>query len=232
MNHYAFYNYKDFILCLGYLGWQIKDYFLNFKSMSDDFTIQLDKPWDLEFQGNSHLDCDWRITLAETGENSETGARIRKIRRYVENDSHFMMTYGDGLSDVNINKLVEFHLSHGKVGTVTGVRPTGRFGEINVGKDNQVVKFHEKPQTTAGRINGGFFVFDAKRIWKYLPDRDDLNFERESLREMTNEGELKMYPHDQFWQPMDTFREYKLLNELWEEGIRKGQVPWPGEKLR
>jgi glucose-1-phosphate cytidylyltransferase len=232
MNHYAFYNYKEFILCLGYLGWQIKNYFLNFKSMSDDFTIQLDKPWDLEFKGNSHLDCNWKITLAETGENSQTGARIRKIRRYVEKDSNFMMTYGDGLSDVNIEKLIKFHMSHGKVGTVTGVRPAGRFGEINVGKDNQVLKFHEKPQTTTGRINGGFFIFNAKRIWDYLPDRDNLNFERESLKEMTKEGELKMYPHDSFWQPMDTFREYKLLNDLWEEGIRKGRIPWPGEKLR
>lgn len=117
------------------------------------------------------------------------------------------MTYGDGLSDVNIKELIKFHLSHGKVGTVTGVRPTGRFGEIEVGNSNQALRFYEKPLTTAGRINGGFFVFETKRITKYLADNENLNFERESLKQMAQEGELIMFPHDGFWQPMDTYRE-------------------------
>ncbi|MFW9856159.1 MAG: glucose-1-phosphate cytidylyltransferase [Candidatus Thorarchaeota archaeon] len=231
MNLYAYYGYNDFVLCLGHLSWQIKNYFLNFKAKIGDFTLHLDKPWDIEYQNNLKMDCDWKITFAETGENAETGARIFKIQRYVKNDDHFMMTYGDGLSDVNIRELIKFHLSHGKVGTVTGVRPTGRFGEIEVGDHNQVLTFHEKPQTTGGRINGGFFVFDTKRISKYLADRESLNFERESLKQLAQDGNLMMFPHDGFWQPMDTYREYKLLNDLWKEGMMKGDVPWPGEKL-
>lgn len=232
MNHYAFYGYKDFTLCLGYLGWQIKNYFLNLKAMGNDFSIRLDRPGVLQYHNDFKTECDWKITFAETGENTQTGARIRKIRRYVENDDHFMLTYGDGLSDVNINDLIKFHLSHGKTGTVTGVRPSGRFGEIEASTTNQVKEFSEKPQTTSGRINGGFFVFDAKKIWKYLPEGDDLNFEMESLKLITKDGELMMYPHDGFWQPMDTYRENKLLNKIWNDGLASGNVPWPGELFR
>ncbi len=231
MNHYAFYGYKDFVLCLGYLGWQIKNYFLNLKAMKNDFTIQLNIPENVMFHNTKNFEVDWRLTFAETGEYSETGARIRRIRCYVENDDLFMLTYGDGLSDVNINDLIKFHESHGKIGTVTGVRPAGRFGEIEIAENNQIVEFYEKPQTTSGRINGGFFVMDAKRIWDYLPEGDDLNFEKESLKLLTKDGELMMYPHNGFWQPMDTYREYKLLNEIWRESIKKGKVPWPGEVL-
>jgi glucose-1-phosphate cytidylyltransferase len=143
-----------------------------------------------------------------------------------------MLTYGDGLSDVNINDLVKFHKNHKKIGTVTGVRPSGRFGEIEVTDGNQISEFNEKPQTTGGRINGGFFVFDSKRIWDYLPEGDDLNFERGPLRDLAKDGELMMFPHDGFWQPMDTYREYQLLNTIWEEGIKTGNIPWPGEKFR
>lgn len=232
MNHYAFYDYKDFILCLGYLGWQIKSYFLNFKAMMNDFTIRVNNPKNIEYHNEKHLEIDWKVTMAETGENAQTGARVRKIRRYVEADGHFMLTYGDGLSDVNINELVKFHENHGKIGTVTGVRPSGRFGEIEVTKDNQISEFHEKPQTTEGRINGGFFVFDSKRIWDYLPEGEDLNFEMGPLRELTKDRELMMFPHDSFWQPMDTFREYQLLNQIWSEGLKNKSIPWPGERFR
>lgn len=232
MNHYAFYNHKEFVLCLGYLGWQIKSYFLNFKTMANNFTIQIDKPADITYYNDSNHEIDWKTTLAETGENAQTGARVRKIRRFVENDNHFMLTYGDGLSDVNINDLVKFHKNHKKIGTVTGVRPSGRFGEIEVTDGNQISEFNEKPQTTGGRINGGFFVFDSKRIWDYLPEGDDLNFERGPLRDLAKDGELMMFPHDGFWQPMDTYREYQLLNNIWEEGIKTGNIPWPGEKFR
>ena len=232
MNHYAYYNHKEFVLCLGYLGWQIKSYFLNFKTMANNFTIQIDKPNDITYYNDSNHEIDWKTTLAETGENAQTGARVRKIRRFVENDNHFMLTYGDGLSDVNINDLVKFHKNHKKIGTVTGVRPSGRFGEIEVTNGNQISEFNEKPQTTGGRINGGFFVFDSKRIWDYLPEGDDLNFERGPLRDLAKDGELMMFPHDGFWQPMDTYREYQLLNEIWEEGIKTGNIPWPGEKFR
>ncbi|MFW9904547.1 MAG: glucose-1-phosphate cytidylyltransferase [Candidatus Thorarchaeota archaeon] len=230
MNFYASYGFKDFILCLGYLGWQIKSYFLNFKALYDDFTIQLNEPWNIKYHNQKHLECDWRVILAETGENSQTGARILKIKRYVEEDPIFMMTYGDGLSDVNLKQLIKFHKSHGKIATVTGVRPSGRFGEIEASENNKVLEFHEKPQTTAGRINGGFFVVNTEEIWDYLPDREDLNFERESLKQIARDGELMMYPHDGFWQPMDTYREYKILNEIWKEAKVNGNVPWPGEK--
>ena len=133
------------------------------------------------------------------------------------------------LSNVNIKKLINFHKSHGKICTITGVRPSSRFGEIEVSTSNQVLEFYEKPQTTAGRINGGFLVIDAKRIWKYLPGGDDLNFEREFLRQLSREGELMMYSHDCFWQPMDTYREYQFLNELWEQNRKEKIFSWPGQ---
>jgi len=232
MNSYAYYGYRDFILCLGYLGWQIKNYFLNFKTLVSDFSISLKNPRNITFHDHQNLECDWNITFVETGENAETGARIRKIIKYVKNDDFFMLTYGDGLSDVDIRKLVAFHKSHNKIATVTGVRPSGRFGEIEVSPTNEVTRFHEKPQTTEGRINGGFLVIDSKRIVNYLPERDDLNFEQECLRELAKDGELMMFPHDGFWQPMDTFREYSLLNNIWLNSIEEKKIPWPGEKLR
>ena len=232
MNHYAYYDFKDFVFCLGYLGWQIKSYFLNFKAMINNFSIQINTPNNPTFYNHKQSEINWKTTFVETGENAQTGARVRKIRAFVEDDPLFMLTYGDGLSDVNIQKLVQFHKKHGKIGTVTGVRPSGRFGEIEVSNNLLVSVFHEKPQTSGGRINGGFFVFDSKRLWDYLPEGDDLNFEVGPLRELANDGELMMFPHDGFWQPMDTYREYKLLNDIWEEGLKNGNIPWPGLEFR
>jgi len=226
MNHYAYYGHKDFILCLGYLGWEIKKYFLNYQYLVNDIKITLNGN-KIELITNPKI--DWKITMAETGIEAMTGSRIYKIKKYVESDDLFMLTYGDGLSNININDLIKFHKSHGKIGTVTAVRPLSRFGHITISKGNIICDFKEKPQTTKGWINGGFFVFDAKRIWKYLDNDDNLIFEREPLMNMAKDNQLAAYTHEGFWQPMDTFREYKYLNELYKQGIKKNNVPWPGE---
>jgi glucose-1-phosphate cytidylyltransferase len=149
-----------------------------------------------------------------------TGSRISRIRRYVQDDD-FMLTYGDGVSDLDISRLVAFHRSHGRILTITGVRPPGRFGEMVAEAGGQVAEFNEKPQATAGRISGGFFVA-KRRLFDYLDDREDLVFEKEPLQQLVRDKQLMMYEHDGFWQPMDTSREFQLLNSLYAEG----RAPW------
>ena len=149
-----------------------------------------------------------------------TGSRISQIKKYLGNED-FMITYGDGLSDVDINKLIKFHKSHGKTLTITGVRPPGRFGEMKTNEKGQVLEFNEKPQASAGRISGGFFVANPK-LFDYLNDNEDRVFEQEPMRKLVSDNELMMYEHDGFWQPMDTNREYQLLNSLYD----KGEAPW------
>ena len=218
MKYYSSYRHNDFVLCLGYKKQVIKDFFLNYEAHTKDFTISLSEQKDIEFH-TDHDESEWKVTLADTGLNSMTGARIAKIKKYIGNED-FMLTYGDGVGDVNIDQLLAFHKSHGKILTVTGVRPPGRFGEL-VSKEGQVVEFNEKPQTTGGRISGGFFVASS-RLFEYLNDYEGLVFEQEPMRRLVADGELMVYEHDTFWQPMDTSREYKLLNELYE----KGRAPW------
>ena len=169
---------------------------------------------------NDHDESDWKVTLADTGIHSMTGARISRVREYVARQD-FMLTYGDGVSDVNIEKLLAFHKSHGKILTVTGVRPPGRFGEMVGDADGQIVEFNEKPQATAGCISGGFFVA-GPRLFDYLDDREDLVFEQDPIRNLVKDGQLMMFEHDGFWQPMDTSRDYQLLNSLYEDG----NAPW------
>ena len=218
MKYYSSYRHNDFVLCLGYKKQVIKDFFLNYEAHTKDFTISLSEQKNIEFH-TDHDESEWKVTLADTGLNSMTGARIAKIKKYIGNED-FMLTYGDGVGDVNIDQLLAFHKSHGKILTVTGVRPPGRFGEL-VSKEGQVVEFNEKPQTTGGRISGGFFVASS-RLFDYLNDDEGLVFEQEPMRRLVVDGELMVYEHDTFWQPMDTSREYKLLNELYE----KGRAPW------
>ena len=218
MKYYSSYGHNDFVLCLGYKKQAIKDFFLNYEAHTKDFTISLGEQKEIEFH-TDHGESEWKVTLADTGLNSMTGARVAKIKKYVGNED-FMLTYGDGVGDVNIDQLLAFHKSHGKILTVTGVRPPGRFGEL-VSKEGQVVEFNEKPQTTGGRISGGFFVASS-RLFDYLNDDEGLVFEQEPMRRLVVDGELMVYEHDTFWQPMDTSREYKLLNELYE----KGRAPW------
>ncbi|HEY3445915.1 MAG TPA: glucose-1-phosphate cytidylyltransferase [Myxococcales bacterium] len=221
MKGYAAFGVRDFVLCLGYKGWVIKEFFLNYQAMTTDVTVTLGKPDSLEFNG-SHPEEDWRVTLAETGDETQTGGRIAAIRRYVEQDDEaFMVTYGDGVSDVDVGKLLEAHRRHGKIATVTAVRPLGRFGEMRI-DGGTVCEFNEKPQTSSGSINGGFFVFDSRRIWDYLEGGPKMFLESDVLRRLAHDRQLVAFEHAGFWQPMDTYREYLLLNELWA----KGTAPW------
>ncbi len=213
MKIYANYGYKDFIICLGYKGDKIKEYFLNYEMMNNDFTIQLGNRNEIQIH-DYHNENDWRVTLADTGEESQTGTRIKKIEKYIDEDS-FMLTYGDGVGNINIGDLVKFHNSHDKIGTMTGVHPSSRFGEFTV-KNNQIINFHEKPQTKSDLINGGYFVFD-KAFFDYLTSDNTCILEKEPLEKMVANGELMLYPHDGFWQCVDTYRELELLNILWKQ---------------
>lgn len=223
MKSYAHFGHKDFIICLGYKGQVIKDFFLNYEAYTRDLTINLgggeNNRGSVHYHTN-HDESDWKVTLADTGIKSMTGSRISRIKKYVGNEN-FMFTYGDGVGDVDLEKLLAFHKSHGKILTVTGVRPPGRFGEMVGGANGQVVEFNEKPQATAGRISGGFFVASPK-IFDYLSDDEDLVFEQNPIRQLVKDQQLMMFEHDGFWQPMDTSREYTLLNALYE----KGNAPW------
>ena len=219
MKMYSRFGHREFIICLGYKGHIVKDFFLNYEAYTRDLTISLGGGG-LEYH-NSHDESDWKVTLADTGVRSMTGARISRIRDYVKNED-FMLTYGDGLSDVNIDQLLAFHRSHGKVLTVTGVRTPGRFGEIIGEVDGQIVGFDEKPKTSSGgRISGGFFVC-SPRLFDYLDDQEDLVFEQRPIRQLVKDRQLMMFTHDGFWQAMDTSREYQLLNSLYESG----EAPW------
>jgi glucose-1-phosphate cytidylyltransferase len=220
MKGYARHGVREFVLCLGYKGWLIKEFFLNYRAMTTDVTVTLGRHDALEFVGR-HDEEDWKVTLAETGEETMTGGRVAAIRRYVEGDEHFCLTYGDGVSDVDVAKTLAFHRAHGKAATVTAVRPPGRFGEMRI-EDGAVTEFNEKPQATEGFINGGFFVLDAKRIWDYVGTDPKTIFEREPLRRLAADRQLVAFPHTGFWQPMDTAREYGLLNDLWTAG----KAPW------
>lgn len=218
MKIYEHYGFKEFIICLGYKGEVIKEYFLNYEAMNSDFTIQLGDINSVQFHNNPK-ETDWRVTLAETGEKAQTGARVKRIEKYIDEDS-FMLTYGDGIINININKLVEYHQAHGKIGTVTGVHLSSRFGEL-VYNENQVVKFSEKPQVKEGLINGGYFVFN-REFFDYLDDNDSCVLERDPLETLASDGELMMYAHHGFWQCIDTYRELEHVNNMW----RSPSPPW------
>jgi glucose-1-phosphate cytidylyltransferase len=220
MKYYSLFGHNEFILCLGHQGKAIKEFFLNYEINTNDFTLTLGQKDSICFH-NKIDEMDWKITFAETGEKTMTGGRVKRIKKFIGDDQTFMLTYGDGLSDVNIDELVNFHKTHSRVLTLTGVRPAGRFGEIMCTNDGTIVEFNEKPQATEGRINGGFFVCD-RRLFDYLNDRDDLIFEQEPMRGLVTDKQLMQYNHDGFWQPMDTYREYILLNSLYEKNI----APW------
>lgn len=218
MKIYATYGFSDFIICLGYKGELIKQHFLDYKALNSDFTITLGKHDGIKIYGNNSED-HWTVTLADTGLEAMTGSRIKKIERYVDSNL-FMLTYGDGVADIDIDKLVSFHRSHNKIGTLTGVHPSSRFGELLV-EGNQVKNFAEKPNITEGHINGGFFVFD-RRIFDYLTEDDSSIFEKEPLENLARDGELMVYTHNGFWQCMDTMRDMTMLNKLWKEN----KAPW------
>lgn len=219
MKLYAAHGFRDFILCLGYKGHVIKEYFLNYRAFQGDVTVQLGDSHQVEY--HTPQEENWRVTLVDTGQTAQTGARVARAGQYIRTDT-FCLTYGDGLGDIDLTALLTFHRSHGKIGTVTGVRPPGRFGELAVDTAGRAIQFNEKPQVGEGIINGGFFVFRRVFLEQCLEDRDDLVLEREPLQRLARVGELMVYPHEGFWQPMDTYREFKLLNELWASG----KAPW------
>ena len=217
MKTYAHYGFKEFILCLGYKAEVIKEYFYNYEVLSNDFTIELGTK-NIEVH-SKHSEGGWKITMVDTGLNAMTGARVKRIERFIDEDT-FMLTYGDGVTDLDINKLLQYHKSHGKIGTVTGVHPPSRYGELTIQED-QVLSFSEKQKKQNNSINGGYFVFNRK-IFRYLKDDDACIFEREPLEKLASDGELKVFQHKGFWQCMDTNRDYKYLNEVWG----KGNAPW------
>ena len=217
MKIYSSYGFNEFIICLGYKGYMIKDYFLNYYLHKSDVTVDLQ-------QGTKKINTvhgtePWKITLAETGLESMTGERIRKIRSYVGNEP-FMLTYGDGLADVNIQELVEFHKSHGKIATVTAAQPSGRFGALQLAKDQRVEAFKEKVKGDGGWISGGFFILQPE-VFDFIPNNNAV-FEEEPLESLAKAGQLVAYKHSGFWQPMDTMRDKKYLEELW----RSNKAPW------
>jgi glucose-1-phosphate cytidylyltransferase len=215
MKMYSAYAFKEFVLCLGYKGETIKSYFHNYEIINNDFTVELGRHKHIEFHGN-HDEEGWRITLVDTGDSALKGCRIKRIEKYVDGDI-FMLTYGDGVADIDLQKLLAFHESHGRIGTVTGVRPPSRFGEM-VTNDNQVTSFTEKPQVSAGLINGGFFVFNRK-IFDYLSVDEDCDFEKGALEKLAGASELMVYEHPGDWACMDTFRDMQYLNKLWHDGM-------------
>jgi glucose-1-phosphate cytidylyltransferase len=219
MKHYGRFGFRHFVLCMGYKSEIIRDYFLNFYAMNADATIEL-KTNSVEVHSVDHS-CDWKVTLAYTGELTMTGGRIaRAAARYLGKAEHFAVTYGDGLTDVDLAGELDFHLSHGKVGTVLGVNPPSRFGEFRMQGD-ELVEFVEKPELHSAWINGGYFFF-RREFLDYLSTGDATVLEQQPLSRLARQGQLVVYRHRQFWACMDTQRDYEYLTRLWESG----KAPW------
>jgi len=223
MKMYAHFGFKEFVLALGYKGNVIKDFFLNYEFYNNDFTITLGNHKDIAVHGNSD-ETGWKVTLVETGLKAMTGSRIKQCERYIGEDN-FMVTYGDGLADIDISKLAEYHKGHGRIGTLTGINPPSRFGELHV-KENQVTEFSEKSKLegTRGDINGGFMLFKTK-FFDYLSADSGCILEREPLEKLARDRELMLHHHTGYWQCMDTYRDYLLLQETWNSG----NAPWKFE---
>lgn len=219
MKTFAHYGHTNFVLTLGYKGEMIKDYFCNYELINNDVTIELGKPESLCLH-NTHSEAGWKLTLANTGDQTLKGGRVKRVEKYITEDT-FMLTYGDGVADVDINDLIAFHKSHGKIATLTGVNPIARFGELQIQVD-KVLSFREKPQVTDGDlINGGFFVF-SRKFFDYLTEDEDCDLEYGAVEKLAEEGQLMVYKHRGFWYCMDTLRDTEKLNEMWNSG----KAPW------
>ncbi len=216
MKHYSHYGFNDFVLCLGYKGEMIKEYFLNYGWMSNDFTLNLGKG---KGQLSNHTDNteNWNITFADTGDTTQTGGRIKKIEKHIKEDN-FLATYGDGVSNVDIKRLIGFHKEKNKIGTLTGVHPWSKYGTVHTDKNGIITKFTEKPMLK-DVINGGFFVF-KKDIFDYLDN--ECMLEKEPFEKLAQEKQLTLFKHDGFWHCMDTYKDFQELNAIWE----KGNAPW------
>jgi glucose-1-phosphate cytidylyltransferase len=217
MKIYAHYGFKEFILCLGYKGDVIKEFFRNYHWNTSDVTLQLGARPQIKYH-NQHDEEDWSVTLIDTGQNTQTGGRLKRVMPYIDGDT-FLLTYGDGLTNSNIADTVAFHKKSGKIVTLTAVRPASRFGDLAIQGD-RVLEFNEKATRQANFINGGFFVMD-KRIEDYLTD-DSCVLEQGALNRLAKAGQIAAFEHDGFWQCMDTYREQQLLTEMW----RQGKSPW------
>lgn len=215
MKHYAFYGYKEFILALGYKGDIIRNYFLNYNNYNSDFTVDLGNSGDVIVHSGA-IKEDWKVTLVETGDESMTGYRVKIAAKYITGEN-FMLTYGDAVADVNIKELVSFYKKQNTIGTVTGVYPPSRFGDLVTNKES-VEKFNQQLKKTDNRepINGGFFVF-KKEFLDLIPDDRTTDLEKAPLQKLVDKKQLSVYRHKGFWQCMDTYRDYLLLNELWNE---------------
>lgn len=217
MKIYSQYKFNDFVILLGYKGYYIKEYFANYFLHQSDITIDM-KDGKMEILNTSTE--PWSVTLLDTGLHSMTGGRVKRAERFI-GDEPFMLTYGDGVSDINIDKLVKFHKSHGKAMTMTSVQPDGRFGALNIDKNNQVHAFKEKPKGDGNWINAGFFVCEPK-VFNYITEGDSTIFEKSPLQNLAKDGELFTYKYDGFWKPMDSLKDKNDLNTLWDNN----KAPW------
>jgi glucose-1-phosphate cytidylyltransferase len=217
MKIYSQYGFNEFIVLLGYKGHYIKDYFANYFLHRSDVTIDMSNGKMEVLNGSSE---PWKVTLLDTGLHTMTGGRIKKAKDYIGNET-FMLTYGDGLSDLNLKLLLEFHKSHGKSLTMTSFRPDGRFGALNISDDNRVREFKEKPKGGGSWINAGFFVCEPK-VFDYIGNGDEVIFEQESLQNLAKDGEIFTYKHNGFWKPMDSLKDKNDLNNLWDND----KAPW------
>lgn len=218
MKYYAHFGHREFILCLGYKGEVIKDYFRNYLWNTSDVTLKLGRSPQIKYH-TTHDEEDWTVTLLETGLETQTGGRLRRALAHVP-DEEFLFTYGDGLTDSDINASIGFHRQHGATATLTAVRPVGRFGELTL-ENGAVMAFREKPDLDRGYINGGFLVLN-RRVIDYLDTGDGCVFERGPMERLADGGQLRAYEHNGFWQCMDTFREQQLLEKMWQSGM----PPW------
>lgn len=217
MKNYSAHNINEFIICCGYKGYVVKEYFANYFLHMSDVTFDMTEN---KMEVHQNKAEPWKVTLVDTGEHSMTGGRLRRVREFLDNEEAFCFTYGDGVSDIDVTALVAFHYSHGGLATVTATRPAGRFGALILTDDSAVKRFEEKPLGDRSWVNGGFFVLDPTVI-DYIPD-DTTSWEEAPLMRLTSEGQLHAYKHRGFWQPMDTLRDKKRLNHLWNSG----QAPW------
>ncbi|WP_158904931.1 glucose-1-phosphate cytidylyltransferase [Rectinema subterraneum] len=217
MKIYSHYGFNDFIICCGYKGYVIKDYFHHYYMHQTDITIDLEKNLVQFHASNSE---PWRVTLVDTGLNTMTGGRIKRIQSFVGNES-FMLTYGDGVSDIDILSLLDFHKKNKRLATLTAVQPSGKFGALGIDNQNAVIQFQEKPKGDGAWINGGFFVCEPG-IFDYIRSGDETIWERQPLEDLSRDGQLRAYKHEGFWQPMDTLRDKNELERLWSSG----KAPW------
>ena len=217
MKIFSFYGVNDFIICLGYKGYYIKEYFNNFHLRNSDVTFNIKNN---SKKAIKNIHENWNITCADTGDKTLTGGRIKRVREYLDQDEPFFLTYGDGVADINIKSLLDFHHAHGKLATVTAVNPPSRFGILKIDEQNEVKQFNEKPNNENSWINGGYFVLHPSVI-DYI-DGDMTSWEVEPLQKITKKNELAAYKHSGFWQPMDTLSEKKMLNDLYDKNL----APW------